>query len=121
MLAYFVLRILVGGMLIYLGVLHLRHREELRYVLVLSWFPFGRFSTWMFGISELILGVMFVLGFFTQIAAVVTALMSLKLIILSHWFQSRYIPERLFYLLLFGTSLSLLITGAGAFAFDLPI
>lgn len=119
--AYLILRFFVGSILIYLGLSHYRNRQELKNVLVLSWWSFGLFSTWILIASEIILGVLLVAGAYTQYAALIVILMSIKLLILRHKFDHPTVPQKLFYVLLLGASLSLLITSAGAFAFDLPI
>lgn len=120
-LAYAILRVIVGLILVYLGILHIQRRYDLRHALILPFFPFGTLTAWCFGIAELIAGGMFIAGYYTQIAALVAIALSFTLIIFNKRFSSPYFPGKLFYLLLFAASLSLFITGAGAFAFDLPI
>lgn len=105
----------------YLGFSHYKHRRELIGVLRLSWWPWGRLTTFILIIFELIIGVMFVLGIYTQLAALLTALMCVEFLILRNKFQHQSIPPKIFYALLLGASLSLFITGAGVLAFDLPI
>ena len=119
--AFFILRVTIGFILLYLGLIHWKNRQELRDVLKLSWWPYGSFSTYIFSISEVVLGVMIIIGEATQAATLVVALMSLKLIILNKNFQHKTIPNRLFYLILFSAAISITITGAGVFAFDLPL
>ena len=119
--AFALLRVCVGGILLYFGILHLRRRNKLQKVLTLSWFPYGTFSTWAFGTLEILFGAMLLLGLYTQVAALGTMLMSIKLIVLNRWLSSPDIPDRIFYTLLFASALSLFITGAGVLAFDLPI
>lgn len=119
--AYLLLRFFVGSALIYLGLSHFKNRFELQQVLVLSWFPYGRFTTWVFALGEMLIGILFVLGLYTQYAALAAIAMCLKMLILRNLFNHPSIPSRLFYLLLLSCALSLFITGAGVFAFDLPI
>jgi len=119
--AYFILRISVGLVLLYLGFSHLNARNELAQVLRFSWWPFGYTSTLIFAIAEIILAGMFMVGVLTQIAALVTFLMCIKLIILKRFFVHPTLPNRLFYVLLAGAAFSLFITGAGVFAVDLPL
>ena len=121
LLAYFILRVGVGAMLIYFGATHARNSRALSKKLTLPLFPYGMVSAIVFSGTEIILGIMFILGFYTQIAALLTMGMSLKLLFLHKRFSSPLLESRSFYLLLFFVSLSLFITGAGAFAFDLPI
>lgn len=119
--AYAVLRIIVGLVLIYLGTKHLRNRDALVPSFSFRFFPYGRFSVWYLVFVEIVLGLMFTFGLLTQIAALITMVLSLKLIVLQRRLASPFIPGRLFYVLLFGISFSLFITGAGIFAFDVPL
>lgn len=119
--AYFILRFCVGAALIYLGFIHLQYRHELKDVLRLSWWPFGTVTTYTFALSEIIIGVFILAGAYTQLATLLVFFMSLKMLVLRSWFNHHTIPSRLFYFLLLGASLSLTITGAGVFAFDLPL
>ena len=119
--AYMLLRLFVGGILVFLGIRHFRQRESLKEALKLSWFPYGALSVWILITVELVVGVLFILGAFTQYAAIVAMLMAAEMLIIRHWFDHKALPTRMFYLLLFGASLTLFITGAGPLAFDLPI
>jgi uncharacterized membrane protein YphA (DoxX/SURF4 family) len=119
--AYFILRIFIGFILLVFGFRHWKQRESLYPVLVLPIFPFGKISVAILIISELVIGTLFVLGLYTQIAALITILMSIKMIILRKKFSHPALPSRLVYFLFLGISCSLFITGAGVLAFDLPI
>lgn len=119
--AFTILRFIVGIILMHLGLEHLRNRQTLKELLSFSMLPYGLFFAWYVGLLEIIIATMFILGFYTQIAALLTVFLSLKFIVLNRRFSSPLIPGKLFYLLLLGAALSLFITGAGAFAFDLPI
>ncbi len=119
--AYFILRVFVGTVLLYLGLLHFRSRHTLKEVLVLPWWPFGRISTAILIATELTLALMFIFGALTQLAALLLILMCLKMLVLRSYFQHLTVPSRLTYVLLLGAALSLFITGAGVFAVDLPL
>ena len=120
LLAYLLLRLFVGGICVYLGFLHIRHRHKMQ-TDMRPWVLSGLFTAWYMGAVEIIIGVMFITGFYTQIAALLGMALAIKLLIFHPRFPSPYVPQRLFYVLLFAASLSLFITGAGAIAFDLPI
>ena len=84
----------------------------------------GHVPEWAVLISSLLIclvaGLLFI-GAWTQVAAIVGAIISLK-----HAYAARYystiVPfEVSTYLLMFCICLSLIVTGAGAFAFDLPL
>lgn len=121
LLAYFILRAFVGGMLLYFGFSHIKSRETISELFTFPFFSFGAFSTWFFITVEIILSFMFLTGFLTQIAALGVIIMSIKMIILTTIKPNAVLGNRTLYVLLLGCALSLFITGAGAFAFDLPI
>lgn len=121
LLAYFILRIITGFVFLILGVKHWQVRNSLYPVLKLRIFPFGKILTIIFIFTELLVGTLFFLGLYTQIAALITIAMSIKMILLRKKLSHPSLPSRLMYLLLLGIGCSLFITGAGVFAFDLPI
>ncbi len=121
MFAYFLLRVCVGLVLLYLGKKHWRARRELGLVFTLSWWPYGKLSAVLLAVFELILGGLFIVGAYTQYAALGLLLMSVKMLVLRNQFTHHTLPSPALYFLLVGISLSLFITGAGALAVDLPI
>lgn len=120
-LAYLMLRMCLGIVLIHFGCIHIQHRHSLKKVFSLRLFPFGSFFVWYLSVVEIVLGIMLVLGLFTQLVALLATLLSLKFIIMYKHFSHPLIPARIVFVLMGVISLSLFITGAGAFAFDLPI
>ncbi len=123
MLAYALLRLCVGFLFFRAGLRHIKNRQQLTEPLAhtFPFFPFGRTALWMTVITELMVGSMFFLGLYTQIAAIISMAFCLKFAIWNRRLPSEFFEGRSFYTLLFFASLSLFITGAGAFAFDLPI
>jgi hypothetical protein len=77
--------------------------------------------TWYIILAEIVVGGSLFVGLYTQIGAILGVLLSFKLM----YFVSRkkYIApyDYLTYALLVAICLSLLLLGAGAFAFDLPL
>ena len=121
LLAHLLLRVITGVVLLVLGYRHFKHRATLQTVLTLPLFPFGKITTLFFIMTELVVGILFILGHSTQIAALVLMAMSVKMLFWRKRFAHSTIPGRLFYLLFLGIACSLFITGAGALAFDLPL
>ncbi len=121
LLAHFLLRICVGSILVYLGLTHLQHRKSLERTFKRPWFPFVRQCTWLLIIGELLLGGLFLIGAHTQYAALILMMLCIDMMFAVSIFKHPSLPNRMFYILLFFTALSLFITGAGAFAVDLPI
>lgn len=119
--AYLLLRLFLSGLLIHLAFSHWHYRNELKSVLRLSWFPYGAFVTYVFIVIEFAVAIFLLFGISTQYSALIIMAMSLKLIVLKRWFSHHSLPSRMFYILMFAIALSLFITGAGAFAVDLPI
>lgn len=116
-LAYTMLRVCVGFIFLRLGVKRVRNRATISV-------PFSHTPSFILlsiGIVEIGTGIFFLIGAYTQIAALVAlALLAIQLL----WpvrFGHSHAGSRMFLVLLFVTSLSLFITGAGAFGFDLPI
>ena len=74
-----------------------------------------------YGVVEIIVAVFLIVGLFTQLAALLNAV----ILIIKIGFKAR--NKQLFsnginyYILLFAMALSLLVTGPGVFAFDLPL
>lgn len=112
LLAHALLRIVTGGVLFILGSETRKHakalpRTKTKIVLLHC------------AIIELCCGLMLIVGIFTQAVALVVLLYAVTLL-LFHKRLAAHINTRGFYVLLCGISLSLFITGAGAFAVDLP-
>ncbi len=125
LVAYAVLRVFIGFALLNLGVKHYRNnRTELAQVIATN-FPFlsrlSRLIAWKYGVIEILLGAMFIVGIFTQIAAIVAAILSIKMLILRKTFTYPLVPTPVFWFLTLGISISLFITGAGILAIDIPI
>lgn len=120
--AYFILRLFVGGVLLHLGFRHSRRYREL--VATTNWplMPHMQLPIILLIVSEFVLSFFILIGAHTQIAALLIIAMSLKLIFWHRRFTApNALPPRIFYTLLIGACLSLFITSAGVFAFDLPI
>lgn len=122
LLGPFVLRVVVGLIFLDLGILKLRGEKQ-RWVTTfeaLRIVPADLFVVG-YGLLEVAGGIMLILGFYTQVAALAFALFSG----IEFYLESRdsVILKRnlVFYALLCAISLSLLLTGAGAFAIDIPL
>lgn len=122
LIAPFILRVVAGFIFVDLGILVFKNEKE-RWIASLSALkvPNPQTAVKIFGVIEMLGGIMLILGLYTQVAALILALFT---------FAESYIeykePEVLkrnivFYILLFAIVLSLLLSGAGSFAFDLPL
>lgn len=73
------------------------------------------------GILELVAGLLLIAGLFTQIAALLTLLISSAACYLKGRYPDQLTNSKNFFFILSIISLSLLFSGAGFFAFDLPL
>lgn len=117
-----ILRLVLGLIFIDLGVLKLRSEKErwLASFETLGLRPADLFVP-LYALLQIIGGLLLIIGLWTQVAALVFAIFTgVELYV--EW-KVREILKRdmVFYLLLFIISLSLLLTGAGAYAIDIPL
>lgn len=110
------------GLVLFLTSFHqlIDKREELSKRFNAVWPQYGTKIVWTTGIIEVVVGLSFIAGFYTQIAALIGILFS-GFVIFSKKYKKVMHRDISFYILMFAISLSLLVTGAGIFAFDLPL
>jgi len=120
--APFLLRIAVGLIFLSLGYRHIvKERAATAAAVNERWGQLGTFFVWYLGIAEIAAGLLILLGLWTQIAAIVGAVIAIKMLFLKKRHAVLARESTLFYGLLLAVCLSLLVSGAGAFAFDLPL
>lgn len=122
LLAPFILRIVLGLIFIDLGFLKFRGERE-RWVASfqsLNLHPSDLLVA-IYGLAQTVFGALILIGLWTQVAAlvfVITTFMELYI----EWTAGEFLKrDMVFYVLIFAISVSLLITGPGAYAFDLPL
>ena len=81
----------------------------------------GRIVLTIFIILKLVIGGLFILGLYTQLAALLALSLSIKTLFWHKRFPESYMFSKSTYVLLIAASLSLLVTGSGPLGFDLPI
>ena len=119
------LRIGAAGVFFYLAYFYIAHREEIGR----APFPFvgamGPRIAWFIAIATGLIGAGFLFGYYTQIMAILGMLGMVKYAVYSRFYPHltamRFPLSRSTMLLFFIICLSLLISGAGAMAFDLPL
>ena len=122
LLAPFILRVVLGLIFLDLGILIFKS-EKARWVAsfeTLGLRP-ATFFVPLYGALQIMGGVLLIIGLWTQVAALAFAIFTgIELYI--EW-RAREVLKRdmVFYILLFAISVSLLLTGPGAYAFDLPL
>ncbi len=108
LLAHALLRVMTGLVLFSHGVAHFRKGNGL-----------SSKAVYVAATIEAICGIFLIAGFLTQVVALATFAFALIMLIFRKRVALMATPAS-FYLLLIGISLSLVITGAGAFAVDIP-
>ncbi|HVM73416.1 MAG TPA: hypothetical protein VMU13_00865 [Candidatus Paceibacterota bacterium] len=116
-----ILRLGAGLTLIYVGyVVMVRRGEYINLQLPIIGHP-ARWMLWVSGIVVTIDGFAILLGYGTQVAAIVGMVIALKHIVLPKRYESLRPLPRSTYALLFLMCAALLLTGAGPFGLDLPL
>lgn len=118
----FILRVALGLLYINLGYICLTTEKERwqKMFEVLRVRPVERWTKVLGGI-EIVGGILLVLGLATQAAALLFALLSLAELQIEYREPILLKRNIIFYLLVFVIALSLVFTGAGFFAIDLPL
>ncbi|MDE1924889.1 MAG: DoxX family membrane protein [Patescibacteria group bacterium] len=115
------LRIAAAGVFFYLAYWHFKTKKEVAHELtVLS----HEMAVWIIGLYmliELAVGAGLFLGFWTQVDALLGFIISIKVLLLKRSMHAMAPLSRTAYVLLAVICLSLLASGAGAFAIDLPL
>jgi len=114
------LRVAVACLFFYAAYAAYKHRgaaAQMRFPLIgeASWA--GGFTTLMYAV----IGLMLLFGAYTQIAALLAGIVSIKGLLFYKRFGPFFPYSRSTYVLLLVICLSLLVSGAGAFAYDLPL
>jgi len=121
-LAPFILRVVLGLIILNIGYLKLKGFEP-RWKIFMEALGFRHNSeaVKILGVLEIISGAMILVGLYTQIVALVLALLIFIELYAEYKESSLVKRDIVFYILIFAISLSLLFTGAGAFSLDLPL
>ena len=122
LIAPFLLRLIVGFVFIDLGVLLFKKESE-RWILSFKTLriPHPEIAAKVLSVIQIAGGVMLILGFYTQVATLILGIISFIEVYLEYKDPSILKRNIVFYLLIFTILLSLLFSGAGAFAIDLPL
>lgn len=121
MLAPFVIRVALGAALFYLGIEHYRNRLPIADLLRPLMGRGAHHVGLVLGLVEIASAAALVFGAWTQIAALIAGAIVLKPLVLRPHLRGLSPHPRGLYGLLFALSISLLFSGAGAFAFDIPL
>ncbi len=116
------LRLVVGFIFLNTGYLKLT-RERERWMIFMRAIRFAPAREWTMalGLAEIIGGVLLILGLFTQYAALGLLLLTAKEWLVEYKEDVLVSRDITFYTLIIAILISLLLTGAGFLAFDLPL
>jgi uncharacterized membrane protein YphA (DoxX/SURF4 family) len=122
LLAPLILRVVAGFIFINLGYLKL-NSEKSRWVLSFEGLRLkpALFFVKAFAFIEISGGALLILGLYTQIAALALAFFTFGQLYVEYKEETLLKRNLAFYLLLFAITFSLLLSGAGRPAFDLPL
>ena len=115
-----IVRVAAAALFLYAGYIHWQKREAISNTA----FPIVGKSpvvAWVSVVFHLGVGAMLLFGYYTQIAALLGLVGSLKGLVLAKAYAGVFFYSRATYILLAAICFSLLLSGAGAFAFDLPL
>ncbi|MFA7252407.1 MAG: DoxX family protein [Candidatus Paceibacterota bacterium] len=118
----FILRVVLGFIFLNLGLLKLSKERPgwISALNILNIHPASFFAS-LLGIIEIVGGLLLIVGAYTQITALVLAIIALCELFIEYKEESILKRDFVFYLLLTTICLSLLLTGAGLFAVDIPL
>jgi len=122
LIAPFILRLVLGLIFVNLGYLKLGI-EKPRWITsleILKIKPAGLFVV-VFGIIEIVGGLLLLAGAYTQLVALVFAVISISELFIEYREETVIQRNIVFYLLISAICISLLLTGAGIWAVDLPM
>lgn len=115
-----IVRVAAAAVFLYAGYLHWQQRDAIAGIS----FPIigrGAWIVWFSIVFHIVVGAMLFFGYYTQIAAILGAIGAFKGLLFAGSYKEVFAYSRLTYVLLIAICLSLLLSGAGAFAFDLPL
>lgn len=122
-LAPTIIRFLLSFVLITIGVSIIKPTTRALFAAYFSSkeYPLAAFLPWKFAIVQILLGLFFFFGFFTQISSLIAMYVFFSLFYIENRAEKILPHTSDFYLVMIIISLTLLFTGAGAFAVDLPL
>jgi uncharacterized membrane protein YphA (DoxX/SURF4 family) len=116
------LRIALGVYFIYLGRMKFgRDKEKVGSFFQSLGIGPGSYYLKTLAFAEVIVGTLLIVGFFVQIAALIAAIISLVSLVMAYKHPEMKILKASEYALLLVISVTLMFTGAGFLAFDLPL
>lgn len=119
--APFLIRVVAGVIFVDLGYLALTKDNERLAKLFGTFLGAGSLVAGLFGFVQIIAGALLAVGLFTQLAALALSLVAFMNLYLEMRNEALVRRDIVFHLMLLSMALSLLLSGAGIFALDLPL
>ena len=122
LIAPFILRVVVGFIFLNLGYLKFSKEKKgwINSLHILGVRP-AEFFTILLGLIEVIGGLLLLAGAYTQLSALVLGVICISELLVEYKEESILKRDFVFYLLLTAICASLILTGAGLFAIDIPL
>ena len=114
------LRVVAALMFVYLAYVHFKNKDAIARI-KLPFISGGAWYIWALLVVELIVAAGLFFGYYTQYVAVLALLGLLKHFMWRSRYPQIFVLPRTTITLLIAILLSLLVTGAGALAFDIPL
>ena len=122
LLAPLILRVVAGVILFSDGYSYFKgNKEKIADEATKTFGGIGRYSYLLVGGAEVLIGLSLVAGYLTQVSALLGAILILKIFFLKKKMPVLSLQSNTTYMLLLAILVSLIVTGAGAFAVDLPL
>ena len=122
LLAPFILRLTLGAIFVDYGWAKINRQkaEKVAFFETIGLKP-GLTYVWIIALIEIATGLLLAVGFLTQIAALIAAIILIISILLKKKDPASFESSSCLFIVCLIISLSLLLTGAGSLAFDLPL
>lgn len=122
LIAPLILRVVLGFIFLNLGSLKLGREKKgwINSLNALNIKPAEYFAI-LLGVIEILGGLLLIVGAYTQITAIILGIIALSELFIEYEEESILKRDFVFYLLLATICISLILTGAGLFAIDIPI
>lgn len=122
LVAPFILRLVLGGIFLSAGYLKIfKYRERSVEMFKSAGFPKPVSFMWTIAILEFVCGFFLIVGLWTQISALIIALISIGGLIIKTRHPGILHQTIDFYLFAIAIAISLMFSGAGFFSIDLPL
>ncbi len=116
------IRILAGLVVLYIGLITISTKRPLyTSEMHLKNHPFAEFWPWVFGIIEVLTGLFLLVGFLTQIMAIIAGYLFINLGFIEKNIGKVLNQSTLFFFVMTLVSISILFIGPGLFSIDLPL